>query len=56
MAMNIALWQTAINSNNRQQVQAIKEIRDITKDNKENQTDLNSVKRSSCKDKRGGKK
>ncbi len=44
MAMNIALWQTAINSNNRQQVQAIKEIRDITKDNKENQTDLNSVK------------
>lgn len=44
MAMNIALWQTAINSNNKQQVQAIKEIRDITKDNKDNQTDLNSVK------------
>ncbi|MBP3464103.1 MAG: hypothetical protein J6K45_06465 [Clostridia bacterium] len=44
MAMNIALWQTAINSNNKQQIQAIREIRDITKDNKGNQTDLNSVK------------
>lgn len=44
MAMNIALWQTAINSNNKQQVQAIKEIREITRDDKENTTNLNSVK------------
>lgn len=44
MAMNIALWKTAINSNSSQQINAIKEIRDITKDNKENTADLNSVK------------
>lgn len=44
MAMNIALWKTAINSNSSQQINAIKEIREITKDNKENTADLNSVK------------
>lgn len=32
MAMNIALWKTAINSNSSQQINAIKEIRDIVKD------------------------
>lgn len=39
MAMNIALWQTAINSNNRQQVQAIKEIREIVKDEQSSSDD-----------------
>lgn len=44
MAMNIMLWKTAIDSNNRQQIQAIKEIREITRDNKEDKTNIDSVK------------
>lgn len=44
MAIVISLWKTAMNSNSAQQINAVREIRDITRDNKENATDLNSVK------------
>lgn len=44
MAIVISLWKTAMNSSSSQQINAVREIRDITRDNKENATDLNSVK------------
>lgn len=39
MAMNIALWKTAINSNSSQQINAIKEIREIVKDEQSSSDD-----------------
>lgn len=39
MAMNIALWKTAINSNSSQQINAIREIREIVKDEQSSSDD-----------------
>lgn len=39
MAMNIALWQTAINSKSNQQINAIREIREIVKDEQTTEDD-----------------